>query len=119
MTLLDKTMMRNDFGICDSDLRYIKCFLQGAVYCWVKNRKDEVFAVRDLMGGENFEWGGTPLISLYEKHIAKSKSDDFAVAEAGKDLGWILKNVLDEDKRSFRSSKKGMTKGYTWIGNEA
>ena len=39
----------------------IYSFLQGAVYCWCKNFNDKEFALRDLMGGENFEWTGTPL----------------------------------------------------------
>jgi len=119
MSLLNKSKLRYDFGIDPIDLPPIKYFLQGAVYCWIKNRKDEVFAARDLMGGENFEWEGTPLYCLYEKHINKGKDIESAIDEAGKDLGWILKSVLDEDKRSFETYDKGMTKGYKWIGNEA
>ncbi|MEA1877201.1 MAG: hypothetical protein U9N86_10060 [Bacteroidota bacterium] len=119
MTLRNKSKMRKNFGICESDLHDIKCFLQGAVYCWAKNKKDEIFAARDLMGGENYEWSGTPLICLYNKHINKGKSDELAIEEAGKDLGWILKSVLDEDKRTFVASDKGMTQGYKWVGNEA
>ncbi len=119
MPLLNKSKLRYDFGIDPIDLPPIKYFLQGAVYCWIKNRKDEVFAARDLMGGENFEWAGTPLYCLYEKHINKGKDVESAIDEAGKDLGWILKSVLDEDKRSFKTYDKGMTKGYKWIGNEA
>ncbi|WP_339133661.1 MAG: hypothetical protein WGN25_13360 [Candidatus Electrothrix sp. GW3-4] len=112
MTLINPSRMRNSFGISDVDLDRIKCFLQGSVYCWVKNRKDEGFAARDLVGGENYDWNKTPLIPLYQKHIAAGKDPNDAVDEAGKDLGWILKLVLHEDKRSFESYDAGKAKGY-------
>ncbi len=52
--------------ITTDDKKSIMNFLQGAVYCWCKNRKDEWFSLRDLMGGDNYDWQGTPLIVLYE-----------------------------------------------------
>lgn len=70
------------------------------------------------MGGENFNWEGTPLYALYQKHIALNKDNDTAIAEAGKDLGWILKSVLHEDKRTFQTLDAGMANGYKWDGNE-
>ncbi|MBF0231257.1 MAG: hypothetical protein HQK63_16965 [Desulfamplus sp.] len=115
MTITIYSQMRTSFGISDENLEKIKCFLQGAVYCWAKNRKDEGFAARDLVGGENCEWDGTPLWPLYQKHINAGKSRDEAVSEAGKDLGWILKVVLHEDKRIFEPYDAGMAKGYRWM----
>ena len=47
-------------GFTDEQLDLMKAFLQGAVYCWYKNRKDEWFAARDLLGGDNYYWQGTP-----------------------------------------------------------
>jgi hypothetical protein len=114
MSLINPSQLRRSFGIPDDKLVNIKSFLQGCVYCWVKNRKNEIFAARDLMGGENFYWEGTPLIALYEKHIALGKNSDDAVAEAGKDMGWILKLVLHEDKRTFETCDAGMANGYKW-----
>ncbi|MFA6815768.1 MAG: hypothetical protein WCS73_05685 [Lentisphaeria bacterium] len=114
MTITKQSKMRTSFGISEADLEKIKCFLQGSVYCWVKNRKDEGFATRDLVGGDNYDWNGTPLIPLYQKHIDAGKSHKDAINEAGKDLGWILKVVLHEDKRDFESYDAGMTKGYRW-----
>lgn len=55
MTLTPKSELREVSGIRDIEKGLIKAFIQGAVYCWVKNRKDEQFAVRDLVGGENFD----------------------------------------------------------------
>ena len=115
MTLKVESKMRYNFKICDEDLTAIKNFLQGAVYCWIKNKEDELFAVRDLMGGENFDWDRTPLYCLYKKHKKLGKDNNGAIKEAGKDLGWILKLVLKDDKRLFESCDKGMTKGYKWV----
>ncbi len=119
MTLLSQSKMRKSFCITDEQLALIKAYLQGSVYSWVKNREGEVFAARDLVGGTNFDWDGTPLYCLYEKHIILGKDNQSAIDEAGKDLGWILKTVLAKDKRTFESHEKGLTKGYRWIGNEA
>ena len=118
MTLLQPSEIRDVHGITNEQKDLIKAYLQGAVYSWVKNRKGEQFAARDLEGGENYEWEGTPLIVLYEKHIALGKAIDAAVEDAGKDLGWLLKAVLSEDKRHFEVGRSGLTAGYRWTGNE-
>src|SRR5690349_13674520 len=68
MALSSLSEVRDVTGVTDRDLARIRDFLQGAVYCWCKNRADEWFSLRDLMGGENFQWQGTPLLALYEKH---------------------------------------------------
>ena len=118
MALLPPSEVREVRGITDEQPELIKAYLQGAVYSWVKNRSGEQFAARDLVGGENYEWQGTPLIVLYEKHIALGKASDAAVDDAAKDLGWLLKAVLNEDKRHFEIGRSGLTAGYRWIGNE-
>lgn len=33
-------------GFSEEQLSLMRAFLQGAVYCWCKNRKDEWFAAR-------------------------------------------------------------------------
>ena len=82
---------RTVHGITAEQTESIQNFLQGAVYCWVKNRPEEQFALRDLVGGENFEWQGTPLYCLFEKHIRRGKTDAEAITGAAKDAGWLLK----------------------------
>ena len=79
----------------------------------VQNFNDKEFALRDLMGGENFEWTGTPLYSLWEKH--KKLRADNPVKSAGIDAGWILKKVILNDKRKFELRKSEMTNKYRWI----
>ena len=118
MALVPASELRDVYGIDDSQKESIKTFMQGAVYCWVKNRKNEPFAVRDLMGGENFEWAGTPLYTLYQNHIDQGKDNDSAIESAAKDLGWLMKTVLAEDKRTFEAGKAGLVSSYRWIGNE-
>src|SRR5574344_1246818 len=93
-------------GFTDEQLNLMRAFLQGAVYCWCKNRKDEWFAARDLLGGDNYFWQGTPMVALYEK------SEN--VEQAGKDAGWLLKQVIDNDKRSFETKKEGLVRQYRW-----
>lgn len=68
MTLVPPSEIRDVTGITPGDTQAIYHFLQGAMYCWCKNRKDEWFSLRDLMGKENFDWDGTPMFALYNKH---------------------------------------------------
>ncbi|MDN3501578.1 hypothetical protein QL982_02365 [Psychrobacter sp. 5A.1] len=103
--------IHNVYQITGEQKDNIKAFLQGGVYCWCKNRKDEWFSLRDLMGGDNFHWQGTPLIELYKKH--KDKED--SVKSAGIDAGWLLKAVINEDERVFETKKSGLINHYRWI----
>ncbi len=105
----------NISGIHKCDMKLIKAFLQGAVYCWIKNKKGEIFALRNLVGGENSNWINTPLEPLYEKHINMGKYNKTANEVAGQDAGKILKLVLKNDKRKFEVSDAGFTNGYKWI----
>lgn len=107
----DDEVIRNVNDISDEERNAIMSFLQGAVYCWCKNRKDEWFNIRDLMGGDNFDWVGTPLYALYEKY--EDISDD-PIQAAGKDAGWLLKAVINVDNRNFET-KKEFIRSYRWI----
>ncbi|SEI81556.1 hypothetical protein SAMN04488018_10562 [Myroides marinus] len=107
------TTLRSVSGISAIEEQRILDFLQGAVYCWCKNRKDEWFSLRELMGGDNFYWEETPLMPLYEKHRIAGSSDP--VKSAGKDCGWMLKKVIINDSRNFETDKFEMTRKYKWI----
>jgi hypothetical protein len=110
--------VRDVHGIDPQTKVRIMDFLQGAIYCWVKNRKGEAFAVRDLVGGENGNWAGTPLQGLYDKHLQLGKSEDAASQAAGQDIGWLVKAVLDEDKREFEAVEGAYVNSYQWVGHE-
>ena len=100
-------------GLGSSDIALIEAFLQGLVYCWCKNRKNEWFALRDLVGKENSDWTGTPLKLLYEKHVKMKKA--YPAKDAGIDAGWLLKKVISDDERPFDTKKAHMTRKYRWI----
>lgn len=118
MALIPPSIVRNVRGIPDAQLDLMRTYLQGAVYSWVKNRSGEWFAVRDLVGGGNFEWQGTPLYPLFEKHLSLGKDNNDSITAAAKDAGWLLKRVLDDDKRHFEVGRSGLTAAYRWMGNE-
>lgn len=110
--------IRNVNGISDKQELRIIDFLQGSVYCWCKNKKGEWFALRDLMGGDNYFWSDTPLFVLYEKHKIGNTKEKTAVEKAAKDAGWILKKMIAIDKREFESKEEGLTRKYRWTGKE-
>jgi hypothetical protein len=105
--LSKESEIREIQGITVLQQQRILDFLQGAVYCWCKNRKDEWFTAQALLGGENFDWQGTPMMVLFEK--------SGSIEQAGKDAGWLLKMMLHNDKRTYESSSNGWVKQYRWI----
>jgi len=115
MTLIPKSEIRNVKDLTSDEIQRIYDYLQGAVYCWCKNRMGEWFSARDLFGGENFDWNGTPIIKLYEKHKSKGKKDDNAIKDAGKDVGWILKKIIDDDHRNFETKTEDLIRKYRWV----
>ena len=115
MTFKVQSELRQVKDIEPTQMKLIKAFMQGAIYSWVKNNGNSPFAVRDLVGGENTYWEGTPLISLFKKHEAIGKNNDDANEDAGKDIGWIVKSLLDEDKREFERIE-GYVNSYKCVG---
>ena len=118
---MTKSDLRDVSGLTDTEKQRIKDYMLGSIYCWIKNQKDGDsslwFAVRDLVGGENTNWDGTPLDVIYKKHLHEKTSDE-AFKQAAKDIGWIMKSMIFEDKRLFETKKEGMVRKYRWITNE-
>ncbi len=113
MVTNDYTMRSIVAQIDKNQRELIEAFVQGAVYCHCKiSEKGTSFAARDLFGGDNYYWQGTPLIALYQWH--ENNDADDPVGMAGKDLGWILLGVLAKDKRHFSKSKE-YTNVYEWL----
>lgn len=116
MLINNKSKIQKISGIHKHDMALIKAFLQGAVHCWIKNKKEgRVFTLRNLVGGKNSNWKNTPLEPLYEKHRNTGKDKKTAKKVAGQDTGKILKLVLHKDQRKFEVSDAGLTNGYKWI----
>jgi hypothetical protein len=118
MTLRPESELREPSGVDPTHRELIRAFMQGAVYSWVKNRPGEYFAVRDLVGGLNNNWNGTPLQVLYDRHINAGKNAEEAFESAAKDLGWIVKTLLSEDRRTFEWEKSGLVNTYLLVGDE-
>ena len=112
MSLTKEDSLRTVIGISDADRKAAIDFLQGAVYCWCKNRPDEWFALRDLMGGDNTYWSGTPLMPLYNKY--SNLTGEQAFEAAAKDAGWLLKHVTVNDARIFDTMRSGLVRHYKW-----
>ena len=68
---------------------------------------------------DNHYWQGTPLIPLYDYYLNGNEDNhDYAVEEAGKAAGRLLKEVLINDKQTFET-EEGYTRRYRWTGAEA
>ncbi len=115
MTLINGTTPQKTNGLSDRETTLIKAFLQGAVYVWCQTKGTDQFAANDLVGGCNRNWEGTPLQPLYDKHRKAGKDEGDAYDQAGKDLGWILLEVLHEDKRTFTQINNHVNH-YEWDG---
>ena len=115
VALVQTSALREIQGISDDEKARIQDFLQGAVYCWCKNRKNEWFSMRDLMGGDNFHWEGTPLIALYAKQRTAGVPDPEAAERAGRESGWLLKRVIFQDRRSFETKEEEQIRKYQWV----
>jgi len=116
MTLAVQSQVRDVTGITVAKKEAIPYFLRGAVYCWCKNRRDDWFSLRDLMGGPTWDWIGTPLYAIHQKHAPTAAEP---VKEAGKDGGWILKAVINDDSRNFETREAKLIREYRWHENHA
>ena len=56
---------------------------------------------------------------LYEYYMEQSDGDDeYAVRQAGRAAGHLLKRVLSEDTKRTYETRQGYTRGYRWVGEE-
>ena len=113
MALIPPSEPRDVTIISDEAKEKIKDFLQGAVYCWCKNRNNEWFSLSALVGGENKNWYGTPLQAIYDKHL-ENHPPEKAYEQAAQDAGRLLKSVLNKDSRSFDMKEDSWTNEYRW-----
>src|SRR5260370_42295993 len=97
MALTRRFKIRDVRGLEPRQRQRIMDFLQGAVYCWCKNRSGDWFSLRELMGGDNSHWEGTPLMPLYDKQMRKGHNQRMAGKRAGIDGGWLLKKKIYEE----------------------
>lgn len=87
-------------GIIPADIEVIKAYMLGAVNAFCNNCNSE-FSVRILFGGDNKNWGDTPIQKLYDYYIKEGKSEEDAHQSSAIDAGRLLKAVLERDSREF------------------
>lgn len=105
----EKVKKQNISSVKDSERKNIIEYLKGLVDEHCQEKPDEWFATRDLVGGDNSDWRGTPLQQIYENRCDEYKSgghateeaEKKAVSQAGKDVGRVLKEMLLMDERIF------------------
>lgn len=109
------TIVKNVNGVNPTDMQRIRDFLQDSVNSWCNVNGKKCFAARDLVGVGNADWSGTPLHELYDRYIWSGKDTDYAYDQAGKDLGHILKSVLNADPRTFKTDGAGDVRRYQLV----
>ena len=67
------------------------------------------------MGGDNRGWNGTPLQTLYDKHVLNGKTPDEAFEVAGQESGWLLKETVHRDERQFETESTAINRRYRWL----
>ena len=101
----NNTIRRISAKISIVDTELAKAYIQGAVHSHCNNNPNKEISVRILFGGDNKDWGGTPLQCIYEYHkyikMAKRPAED-----AAKDVGWLFKAILNDDERTFEYAGK-------------
>lgn len=76
-------------------ITFVTGLIQGAL-----TYKDS-FTVPDIVGGKFSHWSNTPLDYIYQYHEKKRFNSEEAQAEAGKDVGRIVKYIMSIDKHRF------------------
>lgn len=119
MIINDSTGCRSVRGFEDSDLKEMRAYLLGAAQVWCRDRHGKWFAARDLLGGANYNWKGTPLQSLYNYYLKKrNRNDGYAEKQAGIAAGHLLKRALKDDPKRLYETRQGYTREYRWVDNE-
>ncbi len=110
--LIQKGKIRKIHSISEAQDQEIKNYLQGAIRCHDKVAAGKWFSLRDLMGGANFDWNGTPMQALIEAY--QGRSDAFKMT--AKSAGWLLKAAIEEDPcRHYETKKEAFTRMYRWV----
>ena len=115
--IIDDDYYRNVWGIGKWRQKRMRDYLLGAVHVWCRDHYEEWFAAKDLIGGPNFYWQETPLYPLYS-YYRQFGDSNYAIKQAGRAAGWLLKRVLIEDKKRTYETRKGYTRQYRWVGEE-
>lgn len=108
----NKSLARSVTGLTNQEIQDIKNHLKELVDNWIRNNPSQPFTLGDLVGKENANWNGTPLQRLYDKN-SHFNDERKQYAQAAKEAGHLLKQVLEEDSKTF-SLEKRRTNTYTY-----
>ena len=110
--LISKGRIKKIHSISETQAQEIRNYLQGAIRCHDKVAVGKWFSLRDLMGGANFDWNGTPMQALFEAY--RGRSDTLKVT--AKSAGLLLKAAIEEDPcRRYETKKEAFTRMYRWV----
>lgn len=107
----NQTVRKISAQLTDVEIALAKAYIQGAVHSHCNNCADKELSARILFGGDNRDWGNTPLQCIY-KYYKEKKRSQHPADDAAKDVGWLLKSVLDEDSREFECVGEDTGKKY-------
>ena len=111
--------IREVHGLSPLETALAKAYLQGCVYGWCKSKGTEPFRAQFFLGGDNYFWQSTPMFAVYSKRMAYYDGDwESASHQAALDAGHLLKAVIKDDKRYFRTwTGEDGFRWYQWDGN--
>lgn len=96
------------------DIKFAKEYVKGAVHSFCKNNSKEPFSVRILFGGANKDWHGTALQCIYE-YYRDTVKDPKPANRAAIYVGYLLKSVLNDDRREFECVGKDTGNKYRLV----
>lgn len=73
------------------------------------------FSLRDIGGGDRFDWTGTPLYPLYDVHIQAGENKTTAIKKAGWACGKILRRVIMQREENFEQKNIKHIANYRWM----
>lgn len=100
MLQTSKRLVRPAIRLGEQETADILLYMTDAVHDFTASEPEKAFAVRDLFGGKNSDWGGTPLQTIFDRY-SEDMPKEKAAKRAGIDVGRLLKIVLNEDKYTY------------------
>lgn len=81
-------------------------FIRTAVDFQCKSYPEQWFSVRILFGGATFQWPGTPLECIYDRHIRNGRKPAKASIVAARDIGKMMTKFLSQHPQNFNIEGK-------------
>lgn len=99
--LAERKIIMRVMGITRTNTVIAEDFIRAAIDLQCKSYPGQWFSVRTLFGGANFQWSGTPLQCIYDRHIKNGRKPAKASVLAARDIGKMMTKVLSRHPRNF------------------